>query len=338
MVSYTQCQIERGKTTMKNKTAAPVGDRLPAVQKRKPLIDKRVLTENISMMWMVLPGLVAIFLFWAMPIPMIVIGFKDFKAVDGIWASDWNGLGNLAFFLESDQFGRTMRNTLLYGIGFIITGLITSVGLALMFYFLRSSKALKFYNTTVILPRFMSAVIVAFVVYGLLHPAAGIFNKIIIAFGGDPIKWYQEAKYWPYILFIVHTWTSVGMGSVMYYAQLIGLDPTLMEAAEIDGANRVQQIRHVILPHMLPMMITLTILNIGHVMGGDIGLFYQVPKMQGILFEWTDIINTFTYRALIDGNLEKSAAVGIFQSVIGLILVIGTNMIVKKISPENSMF
>ena len=323
---------------MKNKTAAPVGDRLPAAQKRKPLIDKRVLTENISMMWMVLPGLIAIFLFWAMPIPMIVIGFKDFKAVDGIWESDWNGLGNLEFFLESQEFPRTMRNTLLYGIGFIVTGLITSVGLALMFYFLRSNKALKFYNTTVILPRFMSAVIVSFIVYALLHPAAGMMNKIIIAFGGDPIKWYQEAKYWPYILFIVHTWQSVGMGSVMYYAQLIGLDPTLMEAAEIDGANRVQQIRHVILPHMLPMMITLTILNIGHVMGGDIGLFYQVPKKQGILFEWTDIINTFTYRALIDGALEKSAAVGLFQSVIGLILVIGTNMIVKKISPENSMF
>ena len=323
---------------MKNKTAAPVGDRLPAAQKRKPLIDKRVLTENISMMWMVLPGLIAIFLFWAMPIPMIVIGFKDFKAIDGIWASDWNGLGNLEFFLESPEFGRTMRNTLLYGIGFIVTGLITSVGLALMFYFLRSNKALKFYNTTVILPRFMSAVIVSFVVYALLHPTAGMVNKIIIACGGDLVKWYQEPKYWPYILFIVHTWTSVGMGSVMYYAQLIGLDPTLMEAAEIDGANRVQQIRHVILPHMLPMMITLTILNIGHVMGGDIGLFYQVPKKQGILFEWTDIINTFTYRALIDGALEKSAAVGLFQSVIGLILVIGTNMIVKKISPENSMF
>ena len=165
---------------MKNKTAAPVGDRLPAVQKRKPLIDKRTLTENISMLWMVLPGLIAIFLFWAMPIPMIVIGFKDFKAVDGIWESDWNGLGNLEFFLESQEFPRTMRNTLLYGIGFIVTGLITSVGLALMFYFLRSNKALKFYNTTVILPRFMSAVIVSFIVYALLHPAAGMMNKIKI--------------------------------------------------------------------------------------------------------------------------------------------------------------
>ena len=323
---------------MKNKTAAPVGDRLPAVQKRKGLIDKRTLTENISMLWMVLPGLVFIFLFWALPIPMIVIGFKDFKAIDGIWASDWNGLGNLEFFLESQEFGRTMRNTLFYGIGFIVVDLVAAVGLALMFYFLRNNAALKFYNTTVILPRFMSAVIVSFIVYALLHPAAGMINKIILAFGGDPIRWYQEAKYWPYILFIVHTWGGVGMGSVMYYAQLIGLDPTLMEAAEIDGANRVQQIRHVILPHMLPMMITLTILNIGHVMGGDIGLFYQVPKKQGILFEWTDIINTFTYRALIDGELEKSAAVGIFQSIIGLILVIGTNMVVKKISPENSMF
>lgn len=324
---------------MKNKTAAPAVDRLPAGgPKRKGLIDKRTLTENISMLWMVLPGLVFIFLFWAMPIPMIVIGFKDFKAVKGIWESDWNGFYNMEFFFKSPDFVRTMRNTLLYGIGFIVTGLITAVGLALMFYFLRSNKALKFYNTTVILPRFMSAVIVAFIVYALLHPVAGVMNRIIVAFGGEAVSWYTEAKYWPYILFIVHTWTSVGMSSVMYYAQLISLDPTQMEAAEIDGANRVQQIIHVILPHMLPMMITLTILNIGHIMGGDIGLFNQVPKNQGVLFETTDIINTYTYRALLDGSLEKSAAIGIFQSVVGLILVMGTNMIVKKISPENSMF
>lgn len=324
---------------MKNQIAAPVGDRLPAAgPKKKGLIDKRTLTENISMLWMLLPGLAAIFLFWALPIPMIVIGFKDFKAVKGIWESDWNGLGNMLFFLESQEFGRTMRNTLLYGIGFIVTGLVTGVGLALMFYFLRNNKALKFYNTTVILPRFMSAVIVSFVVYALLHPVSGIVNKVIIAFGGEAIRWYQEAKYWPVILFIVRIWSAVGMDSVMYYAQLIGLDPTLMEAAEIDGANRVQQIRHVILPHMLPMMITLTILGIGHVMGGDIGLFYQVPKMQGVLFEWTDILNTYTYRALLDGALEKSAAVNIFQSVIGFILVIGTNVLVKKVSPENGVF
>ena len=137
---------------------------------------------------------------------------------------------------------------------------------------------------------------------------------------------------------ITHIWQTVGMNSIVYYASLMSLDESLLEAAVIDGANRRQQIFHVIIPHLVPIMVITTILGMGHIFGGDFGLFYQVPKDQGLLYSTTDIISTYTYRAMLSGSLEKSAAVGLFQSVVGLIMVVTTNAIVKKISPENSLF
>ena len=128
------------------------------------------------------------------------------------------------------------------------------------------------------------------------------------------------------------------MNSIVYYASLMSLDESLLEAAVIDGANRRQQIFHVIIPHLVPIMVITTILGMGSIFGGDFGLFYQIPKDQGLLYSTTDIISTYTYRAMLSGSLEKSAAVGLFQSVVGLIMVVTTNAIVKKISPENSLF
>lgn len=322
---------------MKSKPAVPTGERLPAAGKKRQ-IGGRLFAENLSMLWMVIPGLVLIFLFWALPFPQIVLAFKDFKAIKGVWGSEWVGLDNLMFFLKSPDAPRVIRNTLAYNLVFLVVDALAALCAALMFYFLRSNKALKLYNTTMILPRFMSSVIIAFMVYGILHPTAGLLNKVIMLFGGDVISWYTEPKYWPVILTIVHIWQTVGMNSVMYYSSLISLDPSQLEAAEIDGANRFQQIIHIIIPHLLPIMITMTILNIGHIMSGDIGLFNQTTKNVGILYPTTDVISTYTYRALLDGAMAKSAAVGIFQSLVGLLMVIITNLIVKKYSPENSMF
>lgn len=152
------------------------------------------------------------------------------------------------------------------------------------------------------------------------------------------MQWYTDPKYWPWILCIVHVWQSLGSGCLYYYAALTGMDPTLLEAAELDGANTLQKTWHVLIPTLVPIMVMMTILGIGGLFSGDMGLFYQIPRDSGVLYETTDIINTYTYRALLNGSLEKSAAVGLFQSVVGLILVVGTNAIVRKVSPENSMF
>lgn len=299
---------------------------------------KTKIKENLQMLTMTIPGLVLVFLFCYLPMPGIAIAFKKYNPNLGIWGSAWNGLDNFKFFFTSQDAGRTIRNTVLYSVGFLIIDLFFAVGLALMFYFLRSRKALKVYNTIVITPKFMSAVIVAFIVYAILSPSYGLLNSIIKFFGGKPIAWYSEPKYWPWILTITHIWQTVGMNSIVYYASLMSLDESLLEAAVIDGANRRQQIFHVIIPHLVPIMVITTILGMGSIFGGDFGLFYQVPKDQGLLYPTTDIISTYTYRAMLSGSLEKSAAVGLFQSVVGLIMVVTTNAIVKKISPENSLF
>lgn len=294
--------------------------------------------ENLQMLTMTIPGLVLVLLFCYLPMPGIAIAFKKYNPNLGIWGSEWNGLDNFKFFFTSQDAGRTIRNTVLYSVGFLIIDLVFAVGLALMFYFLRSKKGLKVYNTIVITPKFMSAVIVAFIVYAILSPSYGLLNSIIKFFGGEPIAWYSEAKYWPWILTITHIWQTVGMNSIVYYASLMSLDESLLEAAVIDGANRRQQIFHVIIPHLVPIMVITTILGMGSIFGGDFGLFYQVPKDQGLLYSTTDIISTYTYRSMLSGSLEKSAAVGLFQSAVGLIMVVTTNAIVKKISPENSLF
>lgn len=299
---------------------------------------KTKIKENLQMLTMTIPGLILVFLFCYLPMPGIAIAFKKYNPNLGIWGSAWNGLDNFKFFFTSQDAGRTIRNTVLYSVGFLIIDLFFAVGLALMFYFLRSRKALKVYNTIVITPKFMSAVIVAFIVYAILSPSYGLLNSIIKFFGGKPIAWYSEPKYWPWILTITHIWQTVGMNSIVYYASLMSLDESLLEAAVIDGANRRQQIFHVIIPHLVPIMVITTILGMGSIFGGDFGLFYQVPKDQGLLYPTTDIISTYTYRAMLSGSLEKSAAVGLFQSVVGLIMVVSTNAIVKKISPENSLF
>lgn len=297
-----------------------------------------LIRENISMLWMVLPGLILLIVFNYLPMPGIVIAFKKFNPMKGIWGSPWNGLENFKFYFSSPDAVRTLTNTILYGLLFLVLDLIVAVVLALMLYFLRNAKALKFYNTVVILPKFMSSVIVAFIVYTILSPTMGLANQIIRAFGGTNIGWYENPKYWPVILTLVHIWQTVGMNSIFYYASLMALDPALLEAAKIDGATGWQQIKHVLIPHLVPIIVTLTILNMGHIISGDIGLFNQVTKDVGVLYPTTDIINTYVYRAMLQGNLSQSAAVNLFQSVVGMILVIGTNLIVKKISPEDSLF
>lgn len=294
--------------------------------------------ENFHLSMMVLPGILLFLIFNYLPMLGIVIAFKDYNPNLGIWESPWCGLGNFEFFFTSQEAVRVIGNTVMYSLIFLIVDLIAGVGLALMFYNLRSRRALKFYNTVVILPRFMSAVIVAFIVYIVLNPSYGIANQILGFLGIGRVQWYMKPAYWPVILTITHVWQTVGMNSIIYYASLMGLDEALLEAAALDGANKWQQTWHVVIPHLIPVMVITTILAIGHLFSGDFGLFYQVPKDVGLLYSTTDIINTYTFRALRDGALEKSTAVGLFQSLTGLILVTGTNAIVRKISPENSLF
>lgn len=297
--------------------------------------------DNIEFALMALPGFILFILFNYLPMYGVIIAFKDFKPLKGIMGSEWVGLENFRFFFTSQDAFRVTRNTLLYNGTFIILGMILPVIFALMLYFLRSNIGRKVYNTVAILPNFLSAVIVAFIVYALFNSQYGVVNAMMEKLGMQPIEWYTELRAWPFILVIVKQWMTIGMSSVLYYASLVSIDDSLFEAAKIDGANTFTISRKICVPHLKQIIIIQAILAVGGIFGGDFGLFYQVPRDQGVLYPVTDIIPTYIFRGLQSGSsrdMSISAAVGLFQAVVGMLLVIITNAIVSKVSPEDSLF
>lgn len=295
--------------------------------------------DNAELSALTIPGILLLLVFAYVPMLGIIIAFKDYRNNLGIFKSEWVGFQNFKFFFTSQDAWRIGRNTVGYGIMFIVINLIAAVLVAILLYEIRNKIALKFYQTSMILPHFLSWVIVGYITYILLEPEMGILNKIIQLFGGEGLQWYSEPKYWVVILPIVNLWKNIGLKTIMYYAALMGIDEQLYEAAQLDGAGRFKQILYITLPSLVPLMTILTILDVGHIIKGDFGLFYTIPRDVGLLYPTTDIIDTYVYRGLRTGDdIGITTAVGLFQSVVGFLMVVGTNLIVKKVSPENSLF
>ncbi len=298
----------------------------------------RLFVDNFELLLLTLPGILYFFIFHYLPMFGVIIAFKNYKYNLGILGSKWVGFRNFEFFFTSQDALRITRNTVGYGAAFIVTGIVFGVIIALLLFEIKSRLATKIYQTTMILPHFLSWVIVGYITYILLNPISGVFNQILVFFGSEPIQWYSNPKYWPYILTLSNIWKGVGMGSIIYYAALMGIDASLYEAATIDGANKWQQTWNISIPSLAPLMTILSILAIGNLFRGDFGLFYSLPMDVGVLYPTTDVIDTYVYRGLRTGDISITSAVGLFQSVVGLGLVVTTNLIVKKINPENSLF
>ncbi len=287
---------------------------------------------------MMLPGLIYIIINNYIPMAGIIIAFKQYSARKGIWGSDWAGLSNFKYLLRSDA-GIIIRNTLLYNIAFIIINLIFSVTIAILITDVVSKKARKLYQSAILLPFLISMVVVSYVVYAFLATDNGMINNLLIRLGCEPVSWYSEPKYWPFILCFVNLWKSLGYGCLIYIAGIAGIDPTFFEAAKLDGASKWGQIRYITLPALVPSIVTLLLLNIGRIFNSDFGLFYQVPQNSGALYEVTTTIDTYVYKALIsEGGIGRSSAASVFQSVVGFVLVFICNKIVGKISRENAIF
>lgn len=293
---------------------------------------------NAALLLLGLPAIIYLFLFSYLPMFGVIIAFKDYNYIDGIWGSPWAGMEHFEYFFSSNDAGRIIPNTILYSLGFLFLKQALCILVAILLYELSNRIYIKTYQTAILLPNFISWVLVAYIGFTLFSHQHGILNSIIESLGGTKIEWYAEPKYWPAILTIFEMWKGVGMGCILYYAALMALDVSLFESAMLDGANRFQQIIHISIPSLMPTLIILLILGIGGIMGGDFGLFYQIPRNSGPLYPVTDIISTYTYRGLTSGNLSQSSAVGLFQSVCGMIMVVATNAITKKVSPENSLF
>lgn len=305
-------------------------------EKVSPLKSK--IRNNIPLALMSLPALLYLFVFSYLPMFGVVIAFKDYNYTAGILGSPWAGFKHFKYFFTSNDAGVILRNTILYNLLFLILGTFLKVLVALLLYEITSKKLLKTYQTSIILPNFISWVLVAYIGYALFSYESGMLNDIRGIFGLSEINWYNTPKYWPFILTIFEMWKGVGMGCIIYYASLMGLDPSLFEAAALDGANRFKQIIYISIPGILPTICILLILGVASIIGGDFGLFYQLPRNSGLLYPVTDVISTYVYRGLQMGNMSSTAAIGLFQNVVGLILTLGTNWFVKKVNPENAMF
>lgn len=296
--------------------------------------------RNWQFLLMVVPGTLLAVVFSYLPMFGIVVAFKKIDYAKGIFGSPWVGMKNFNFLFGYPDLKIILRNTLGYNIMFIILGAVIPVTLAMLLSQLRNKRMSKVYQTVMMLPNFMSWVVVSYIVFAFLSFRLGIVNTMLLK-GLDkaPVDWYSETKLWPFLIIFLNVWKSFGYNTVVYLAAIAGIDGTLYEAAAIDGATRRQQMRYITLPELSNIVIIMMILGIGRIMTSDFGLFYNVPMEKGALFPVTNVISTFVYRSLkVNGDIGMSSAAGFFQSVIGFVLVVLTNGIVKRIDESKSLF
>jgi putative aldouronate transport system permease protein len=302
------------------------------------------LMKNKAMLFMVLPGTVWFLIFSYLPMAGTVIAFKEYRySQDGFLASildsKWVGLDNFKFLFSTDDAYVITRNTVLYNVAFIILGLVLSVALAVILVEIVNNRLSKFYQTAIFMPYFLSWVIVGYFVFSFLSMDKGLLNQILAYFGVERINWYASPGYWPYILIFVNMWKLVGYNSVVYLAAIMGIDKSLYEAAMIDGASKSNQIRHITIPMLIPLMTILTLLAIGRIFYADFGLFYQVPRDSGMLYSMTNVIDTYVYRGLkTTGEMGMTTAAGLYQSLVGFVLVITSNYVVRRFNKDNALF
>ena len=308
------------------------------VKSQKSQKRRKTFVRFLPIYILMLPGLIYLFINNYMPLPGLVIAFKQYNAGKGIYGSPWVGLKNFEYlFTTNDAFVIT-RNTILYNVAFIVINTTLAIAVAIVLSELEGKRK-KVYQSAILLPNLLSTVSIGYLVFAFFSVENGFVNNTILkALGKDPVSWYSEPKYWPFILTVVNLWKGIGMGSMMYFAALMGIDTSLYEAAEIDGAGRFQKMLHISLPHLVPLICIFTIMNAGTLISGNFDLFYVIPRNTSTLYATTDILNTYVYRSLQESSYSIGATTGLIQSVVGMFLVLLSNWIVKKISPDNSMF
>ena len=285
-----------------------------------------------------IPALI-IFIWCYIPMFGIIIAFKNYKYNLGILKSPWIGFKNFENLVSSNVFSKLVFNTIGNNFLFIVFGTIAAIIIAVLLFEVRSRVATKVYQTIMITPHFISMVLVSFLVYIFLSPNGGLINVLLNRLGMESVDWYATPKAWPVILTITYIWKHFGMDSVMYYAALMGVDDAVIEAARIDGANKFRVYLHVILPELTGLIVILVILKIGNIFRADFGMFYQVTRNAGTLYDTTDVMDTYIFRMVREiGDMGLSSAADVLQSMVGFVLVVIINRITKKIDPDKALF
>lgn len=285
-----------------------------------------------------LPGILLLLTFNYLPMFGVFIGFKSIDYQKGIFKSPWVGLKNFKFFFQSQDALRITRNTVCLNIVFITLTIVLSIIFALLLYEL-SKGFVKVYQTILFIPYLLSWVVISYVVEVFLNYDYGTINRFLTSIGVENINWYGEAQIWPAILTVAYIFKNVGYTTIIFYTGLISIDPSYFEAAAIDGASKFQQKIKIAIPLITPLICMILILNIGKIFYSDFGMFYFTTKNSALLYPTTDVIDTYVFRTLRNvGEPGMAAAVGLYQSIVGFILVLVSNFIIKKINPDNAMF
>lgn len=305
-------------------------------QRRKKLRWGKIIPAYCLM----LPGIAYLIINNYIPMFGIIMAFKKINFKKGLLGSAWVGFDNFEFLFSSGNAWRITRNTIAYNVVFIILGIVIPITVAILINEIRSKFASKVYQTIVILPAIVSWVVVNYLAYAFLSLETGFINNSIMApLGLEAIDFYQEPKWWPFILIFLNQWKGFGFTMVMYLSSILAISSDYFEAAKIDGAGKWQQIRYITLPGLKSTVITLFILNIGGIFYSDFGLFYQIPRNSGRLYEVTQTIDTFVYNALMVRNdFGMSSAASFYQAIVGFVMILAANWIIRKVSPEDSLF
>ena len=313
----------------------------PAVQVKQLTLWEKIVRHRILIL-MCLPAIIYFIAFSYAPLPGIWVAFVKYNYRDGIFGSKFIGLDNFEFLATSGKLLELTKNTVLYNLAFILLGNFLAVFVAILLNEIQSKWFKKASQTVMFLPYFISQVLVGILVFYLLNYDTGLVNGILRNLGvAEESLWqpYSTPGVWPVLLVIIYLWQQTGYNSVVYFAAICGIDAEMMEAAKVDGANGFQRIRYILLPSLKPSIVVLLLFALGGIVKGNFGLFYNVVGTNPLLYSTTDIIETYVYRATVaEFNFSRASAVGLYQSVIGFVIVMVVNTIVKKIDPDYSLF
>lgn len=288
---------------------------------------------------MIAPAVIYFFIFSYIPMAGIVIAFKRFTYDGGVFGSPWCGFENFKFFFSSGDAFRVTRNTILYNLAFMVVNTVLQIAIAIMIAEIPGKYFKKLMQSSMFLPYFISWVVVGAFVYNIFNYEFGALNVFLKSIGIQPLDVYSNTGAWKYILVFFRSWKDVGYGTVLYLAAIMSIDQDMYEAADIDGANTYQKIFYITIPNLVPTMIVLTLLGISHIFRGDFGMFYNIIGNNGMLFDSTDVIDTYVFRSLVQvQEFGMSAATGAYQSVLNLSIILLVNYIVRKVQPEYALF
>ncbi len=301
---------------------------------------KKALLRYWPLYLMLLPGTVYIIINNYIPMAGSTVAFRQYNLRDGLYHSPWIGLKNFEFLFKTNDAWTIIRNTIFYNLAFIVIGTVLAIAVAILLSEIKSRVAKQAYQNIILVPFLISMVVVSHLVFAFLSSGNGFINNTLLpALGKEPINWYNQPKYWPFILLLVNIWKGLGYNCILYYATICGIDASLYEAATVDGANRWQRIKHITLPCLKSTIIILTLMSLGNIFRSDFGLFYHVPMNSGTLLEVTQTIDTYVYRGLTQtNNIGMSSAAGLYQSIVGFVLVLGANLVVRRIDKDSALF